>query len=125
LKVTFTTVQDCENLRRELAPRIQKNKKKVSSFVSEAMQESGDIAIQDTFHNSSTYSSKTFIGFRQMLQNYLDEDPFFLAEDILEHDVPLVSRVCIDMNIRCGKWYDITIHPHEQPQVIFCEFNLT
>lgn len=33
--------------------------------------------------------------------------------DIFEHDVKYVNRVCIDLSIRCGTWYDVERLPNE------------
>ena len=38
----------------------------------------------------------------------MSEDPCSLITDIREYDVPYLARVCIDLNIRVGCWYDVT-----------------
>ena len=38
----------------------------------------------------------------------LSEDPCSLITDIREYDVPYLARVCIDLNIRVGCWYDVS-----------------
>lgn len=37
----------------------------------------------------------------------LSEDPLSQVTDIREYDVPYLARVCIDLNIRVGCWYDV------------------
>ena len=37
----------------------------------------------------------------------LSEDPLSQVTDIREYDVPYLARVCIDLNIRIGCWYDV------------------
>ena len=36
------------------------------------------------------------------------EDPLSQVTDIREYDVPYLARVCIDLNIRIGCWYDVS-----------------
>ena len=38
----------------------------------------------------------------------LSEDPLSQVIDIREYDVPYLARVCIDLNIRVGCWYDVS-----------------
>ena len=38
----------------------------------------------------------------------LAEDPLSQVTDIREYDVPYLARVCIDLNIRIGCWYDVS-----------------
>ena len=37
----------------------------------------------------------------------LAEDPLSQVTGIREYDVPYLARVCIDLNIRIGCWYDV------------------
>ena len=39
---------------------------------------------------------------------FLTEDPCSLIYDIREYDVPYLARVCIDLNIRVGCWYEVS-----------------
>ena len=39
---------------------------------------------------------------------FLSEDPCSLIYDIREYDVPYLARVCIDLNIRVGCWYEVS-----------------
>ena len=41
--------------------------------------------------------------------------------DIREYDVPYVVRCCIDLDIRAGQYYDVTILPDKNAQVKFLE----
>lgn len=38
----------------------------------------------------------------------INEDPCSLIYDIREYDVPYLARVCIDLNIRVGCWYEVS-----------------
>lgn len=38
----------------------------------------------------------------------LSEDPCSHIYDIREYDVPYLARVCIDLNIRVGCWYEVS-----------------
>lgn len=37
----------------------------------------------------------------------MSEDPLSQVTDIREYDVPYLARVCIDLNMRIGCWYDV------------------
>ena len=37
----------------------------------------------------------------------MSEDPLSQITDIREYDVPYLARVCIDLNMRIGCWYDV------------------
>jgi DNA polymerase epsilon subunit 1 len=40
-------------------------------------------------------------------------DPFCNCVELREYDVPYVVRVCMEMDIRAGSWYTVTVDPSE------------
>ena len=43
------------------------------------------------------------------ISQFARQDPMDYLRGLAEHDVPLHVRVCIDDNIRCAKWYNVTV----------------
>lgn len=43
--------------------------------------------------------------------DYSNEDPTSAIVDIREYDVPYLARVCIDLNVRVGCWYEVSASP--------------
>lgn len=51
------------------------------------------------------------------------DDPCMFITDMREYDVPYLTRVCIDLNIRVGCWYEVSsennlIHLHRQEHIL-------
>ena len=59
--------------------------------------------VQDLTNTRNKIRQKIRPGKRDNYQDYLEA-----IEDTREHDVIYYTRVCIDLNIRCGLWYNIT-----------------
>lgn len=59
--------------------------------------------IQDLTSTRSKIRQKIRPGKRETYEDYLEA-----IEDTREHDVIYYTRVCIDLNIRCGLWYNIS-----------------
>ena len=43
------------------------------------------------------------------ISQFARQDPLDYLRGLSEHDVPLHVRVCIDHNIRCAKWYNVSM----------------
>ena len=84
LKLSFDTVQQLMEVRRDLHPLIEKNNKK-------------------------DLDRAQFVDY--IPQNQIQEhqvDPLFTLIELREYDVPYPVRVCIDLSIRVGAWYTFT-----------------
>jgi DNA polymerase epsilon subunit 1 len=89
LKLQFKNVADLMTVRAELQPLIKKNQaNKQNNDAYEGWYNQGDLA-GGRGSKQSQYLSKIL--------------------DIREYDVPYHIRVQIDKEIRCGKWYEITL----------------
>ena len=53
------------------------------------------IMIHQSHHNNNHYSNNTSF------------DPMDQILDMREYDVPYYVRVCIDLNVRVGAWYEL------------------
>ena len=90
LKVSFATVQELMEVRREVMPIVSRNKKKTgtaaAAYEALAHQENLDAGIET----------------KKTLTDY--EDAMI---DIREYDVPYHMRFMIDTDTRCGQWYSV------------------
>uniref|UniRef100_A0A0R0HLB0 DNA polymerase epsilon catalytic subunit n=1 Tax=Glycine max TaxID=3847 RepID=A0A0R0HLB0_SOYBN len=84
LKLSFDTVQQLMDVKRDLMPTVERNK--VKSDAAEA------------FLSMSTERRE------QRPQDFLD-----CITDLREYDVPYHVRFAIDNDIRCGQWYDVGV----------------
>ena len=78
IKISFKNVQNLVNVRGELRKIVQKNKAK-----------------------------EKVLTFSELLNPSEKVDSLEHIEDLREDDVQYHVRVCIDNNIRCGKWYKV------------------
>ncbi|KAK5114274.1 DNA polymerase epsilon catalytic subunit [Meristemomyces frigidus] len=97
LKLDFANVNDLLTVRKAIMPIAEKNKSKVSAM--------------DTYAEVASANA----GFDLFDEAHLDErQPAGFADasdfvlDIREYDVPYHVRVAIDMDIRVGKWYNVS-----------------
>ncbi len=92
LKVSFLTVQSLLAVRSELLPLITKNKERLD--INEAYE---DPFLQGSF-NGQEQSQGTV---RAAASDFI--------VDIREYDIPYYTRVSIDLGIRVGLWYNVTV----------------
>ncbi|XP_020214340.1 DNA polymerase epsilon catalytic subunit A isoform X3 [Cajanus cajan] len=85
LKLSFDTVQQLMDVKRDLMPSIERNKAK------------SDAA--EAFLSMSTERSR-----EHKHQDFLE-----CIIDLREYDVPYHVRFAIDNDIRCGQWYDVGV----------------
>jgi len=85
IKLSFRNVQDLMNVRRILAPAIEKNK----------ARESASAAYQGSERQVSNPMKKSSV---DLIDHLID---------IREFDVPYHMRVSIDKDVRVGLWYDV------------------
>ena len=95
LQLSFDTVQQLMDVRKELMPLIASNKKKEK-------ETSHQIVFQQKRSTSSSMDNQS----HNQQKNTID--PLTRIVDIREYDVPYLVRVCIDLNIRVGAWYTVT-----------------
>ena len=64
--------------------------------------------LKDTMSAQNHADQNTFMltDFQEQAQQ---SDPWTNLEDLREHDVPYVVRVCMDLEIRAGSWYTVTL----------------
>lgn len=124
IRISFLNVEDARTFRRELESRIKRNQEFVQRLAASALQETGERAGGADRGVGKNTHHRVFLGLQREIQTQLDADPLSLADGLLETDIPLVSRLCIDTGIRCGKWYDVRAEPGEQIQVISKELFL-
>jgi DNA polymerase epsilon subunit 1 len=98
-KLSFDTVQQLMDVRKELVPMITKNQLRE--------KESSN---QIIFQQNSGSSKNNFNGQSSNGQNI---DPLSRIVDIREYDVPYLVRVCIDLDVRVGAWYTVTPNFHD------------
>ncbi len=87
LKIIFDNTKDLISVRNELLRIISRNKDR-------------GVAEKSLSFDNSSASTMTLTG-----EGLLD-----CLMDIREYDVPYHMRVCIDLEIRVGKWYDVSVH---------------
>ena len=89
LKVSCATTQELMDIRREIMPIVEKNKKKSAAamaYEALAHQESVD---------AGTMRKRALLDYEDAMV------------DIREYDVPYHMRYLIDSEVRCGKWYSV------------------
>ncbi|KAL3628020.1 DNA polymerase epsilon catalytic subunit A [Castilleja foliolosa] len=84
LKISFDTVQQLMQVKRDLIHVVEKNQAKLNT--------------EDAYESILTGKSK------QRPQDFID-----CINDLREFDVPYHVRFAIDNDIRCGQWYDVNV----------------
>ncbi|KHN21126.1 DNA polymerase epsilon catalytic subunit A [Glycine soja] len=84
LKLSFDTVQQLMDVKRDLMPTVERNKAK-----SDAAEAFLSVSTERREHRP---------------QDFLD-----CITDVREYDVPYHVRFAIDNDIRCGQWYDVGV----------------
>ncbi|XP_074301915.1 DNA polymerase epsilon catalytic subunit A-like [Silene latifolia] len=84
LKISFDTVQQLMNVRNDLVRVVERNRTK--------------------FEAAQAYESIITGKSEQRVQDFVD-----CITDLREYDVPYHVRFCIDNDVRCGQWYDVSI----------------
>ncbi|XP_050220537.1 DNA polymerase epsilon catalytic subunit A-like isoform X2 [Mercurialis annua] len=84
LKISFSTVQQLMDVKRDLSYVVERNRAK--------------------FDTAEAYESILTEKREQRPQDFLD-----CIVDLREYDVPYHVRFAIDNDIRCGQWYDISV----------------
>eukprot|EP00923_Selenidium_pygospionis_P041022 GHVN01071051.1.p1 GENE.GHVN01071051.1~~GHVN01071051.1.p1 ORF type:complete len:592 (+),score=96.79 GHVN01071051.1:134-1909(+) len=97
LKLEFESLEDLRVIRYELNRQIEENKKTIERLKEYRHQLMGQI----------TGGSALTLAFSHAVSEATGKDPLLLINALYEADMPHVSRVCIDREIRCGKWYDV------------------
>eukprot|EP00899_Mesostigma_viride_P020528 jgi/Mesvir1/28477/Mv15897-RA.2 len=88
LKLSFASVQELMDVKRELLPVVERNARKRSSQAAYAGLGQGSAS------NAGAVR----------MDDFLDH-----IEDMREYDVPYHVRVAIDLEIRCGLWYNVSV----------------
>ncbi len=88
LKLTFDTVQQLMDVRKEIQPIVKKNQEKEK-----------EAAQNPTFRLQGAKNNDVDIAM---------SNPLSAMIDLREYDVPYLVRVCIDLEIRAGAWYTVT-----------------
>ena len=108
LKLSFLNVNDLMEVRRSILPIVKKKQDKEG-----VRSEDSQTALRGT-------SSSTFASARKSASagatNMLEE-----IADIREYDVPYVVRVCIDLHIRAGHYYEVKPTQEKNVEVTFLE----
>ncbi|WCJ41776.1 DNA polymerase epsilon catalytic subunit A [Euphorbia peplus] len=84
LKISFSTVQQLMDVKRDLSHVVERNQAK--------------------FETAEAYESILTGRREQRPQDFLD-----CIVDLREYDVPYHVRFAIDNDIRCGQWYDVSV----------------
>lgn len=93
LKLTFDTVQQLMDVRKEIQPIVKMNQEK----------------------EKEAAANPTFALQKGSVPNWNESnvDPMTFIVDMREYDVPYLVRVCIDLGIRAGAWYTVTPNHHD------------
>ncbi len=97
LKLSFDTVQQLMDVKKDLMPLIELNKRREK-------ESSNQIVFHGNMGSSTGSSNKN---------DNNSVDPLSRIIDIREYDVPYLVRVCIDLEIRVGAWYTVTPNLHD------------
>ncbi|ESW04397.1 hypothetical protein PHAVU_011G091900 [Phaseolus vulgaris] len=84
LKLSFDTVQQLMDVKRDLMPSVERNKAK-----------------SDT--------TEAFVSMSTERREHKPQDFLDCLTDLREYDVPYHVRFAIDSDIRCGQWYDVGV----------------
>ncbi|KOM50575.1 hypothetical protein LR48_Vigan08g140200 [Vigna angularis] len=84
LKLSFDTVQQLMDVKRDLMPSVERNKAK-----------------SDT--------AEAFVSMSTERREHRPQDFLDCLTDLREYDVPYHVRFAIDNDIRCGQWYDVGV----------------
>ena len=112
LKVTFATVQDLMDVRREVLPMVKKNQSRseaAEAYEALHQMEASAVTHQGRAHHgvSRGGEQKSTKG-KRAIANYADA-----MIDIREYDVPYHMRFLIDTETRCGWWYKVKVKQGE------------
>ena len=99
LKLSFDTVQQLMDVRKDIMPLIAANQKREEGSKSHIV-----------FQRSNRGGGGSMDSHSGFLDNV---DPLSKIIDIREYDVPYLVRVCIDLNVRVGAWYTFTPNLHD------------
>jgi len=106
LKVTFATVQDLMDVRREVLPMVKKNQSRSEAAEAyEALHQMEASAVAHAgraHHGVSRGGEQKSTKGKRAIANYADA-----MMDIREYDVPYHMRFLIDTETRCGWWYQV------------------
>lgn len=84
LKISFDTVQQLMDVKRDLTHIVERNQTKFDTI--------------EAYESILTGKSK------QRSQDFID-----YITDLREYDVPYHVRFAIDIDVRCGQWYDVSV----------------
>ncbi|CAN4107239.1 unnamed protein product [Withania somnifera] len=84
LKISFDTVQQLMDVKRDLTHIVERNQTKFDTI--------------EAYESILTGRSK------QRSQDFID-----YITDLREYDVPYHVRFAIDIDVRCGQWYDVSV----------------
>ncbi|KAF3639480.1 DNA polymerase epsilon catalytic subunit B [Capsicum annuum] len=84
LKISFDTVQQLMDVKRDLTHIVERNQSKFDTI--------------EAYESILTGKSK------QRSQDFID-----YITDLREYDVPYHVRFSIDIDVRCGQWYDVSV----------------
>ncbi|KAL4468704.1 hypothetical protein ABPG74_005207 [Tetrahymena malaccensis] len=102
IRIAFKTIQDLLGVRGQLKPKIDKKK-------------------QSDQNSLSIYSNNFNGHMNSIVTDFHKMDLLEYISDIREYDVPYHSRVCIDLNIRAGKWFKISFKDNLVDKIICME----
>ena len=96
LQLLFHNVSDLMDVRKDIMDALKTNSQ---TTLSPTLSSPSRSALED---NTLTEDDMA------LHSRLLSEDPLSQVTDIREYDVPYLARVCIDLNIRIGCWYDVS-----------------
>lgn len=109
IRLTFQNVDDLKTLRREISTFVSRHTKAAEDVRAYVRQCCGEA---NTFKDGQMKD-----GSMNEIKKRISEDPKLLIRRELEGDVGYVARVCIDIGIRCGKWYIVKLREEQDPLV--------
>ncbi|KAL2328488.1 hypothetical protein Fmac_021915 [Flemingia macrophylla] len=84
LKLSFDTVQQLMDVKRDLMPSVERN-------------------------NAKSEAAEAFLSMSTERREHKHQDFLDYITDLREYDVPYHVRFAIDNDIRCGQWYDVGV----------------
>ena len=110
IKISFSNTQELMGVRRQILPLVHKNQKRYKNKSSNRAVSTGagygimgGLSAKDkkTKRHAGADTSDTS-------GSELPDDVLEAIVDIREYDVPYSTRVAIDLELRCGGWYEVS-----------------
>eukprot|EP00127_Corallochytrium_limacisporum_P003547 Clim_evm30s150 gene=Clim_evmTU30s150 len=105
LKLLFNNVMNLMAVRKVLQPAVRRNIRALEAKGAD-LNLAQNLSDNDSGHDDD--EEDPYAQARNRRSGTADKDPINLVVDLREYDIPHHIRVCIDEDICCGKWFEVS-----------------